>query len=260
MSVACSSVLVPDASFAGVGQAMRTIDATSVAPRAWACCNASSADAARKVCSAMKVTVVPRPASRGSTPASPCPAAVLWRQSGSASCAHARSTRSRRVGDSSPAGHQFRTPPGLMRWVGGHRLRVDSGGRFTPSAPAEVGEPVVVRGTVVGRWVHGHQGTAMGQIPAHAVGSGSRCRQLGLARSRVWPWRSNGRSRRPPPSEPDDNPGASTRPRPPERVECATAPFDGHRRESPIDRTGCRRCHSLARHAPRRSLNNASAR
>jgi hypothetical protein len=55
--LACSSVPVPNASFAGVGQAMRTIDATSVAPRAWAWCNASSADAAWKVCSARKVTV-----------------------------------------------------------------------------------------------------------------------------------------------------------------------------------------------------------
>ena len=57
--MACSSVLVrmPHASFLEFGQAMRTIEVTSVAPRAWACCNASSADAAWRVCSARKVTV-----------------------------------------------------------------------------------------------------------------------------------------------------------------------------------------------------------
>jgi hypothetical protein len=38
--------------YARVGQAMRTIEVTSVAPRAWACCSASSADAAWSVCSA----------------------------------------------------------------------------------------------------------------------------------------------------------------------------------------------------------------
>jgi hypothetical protein len=46
----------PTHPFARVGQTMRTIEVTSVAPRAWACCNASSADSARRVSLARKVT------------------------------------------------------------------------------------------------------------------------------------------------------------------------------------------------------------
>ncbi len=42
----------PTAAFVRVGHAMRTIEVTSVAPRAWARCNASSADAAWRVSSA----------------------------------------------------------------------------------------------------------------------------------------------------------------------------------------------------------------
>jgi hypothetical protein len=54
---ACSCGRVLTVVFARIGQAMRTIEVTSVAPRAWACSNASSADAAWNVCSATKETV-----------------------------------------------------------------------------------------------------------------------------------------------------------------------------------------------------------